>query len=117
MIPALLATTKAKAIAGGIIAAGLLYSGWYAHKLVIDAEAGDRYRAMVKNFEAAVQFGHEQGVKLEQSLAKYRADKQTIDDEVEHATSNDAGNRFNADSVRRAAARIQAGKSARQLSR
>lgn len=95
-------------------AALALLAGWRAHKLVIDAESADRLRSALNNRIAAEEFGFQQGMNLETNLNDYRADARDLDLEVYDATVSDAGNRFNADSVRRTAGRIAAGKAIRQ---
>lgn len=99
------------------IAAGavfLLFAGWKAHKLVIDAESADRLKSAINTRIAAEQFGFKQAMDLETGLNAYRKTARQLDKEVQNAT--DATKRFDAGGVQRTTARIAAGKAARQRS-
>lgn len=100
------------------IAAGavfLLFAGWKAHKLVIDAESADRLKSAINTRIAAEQFGFKQGMNLETGLNDYKKQAREYDRKVQDATTATSP-RFTADGVQRTTARIAAGEAARKRS-
>lgn len=89
----------------------LLFAGWRAHKLVIDAESADRLKNAINTRMQAEQFGFKQAMDLETGLNTYRKAAREYDRKVQDA-ANTA--RFDAGGVQRTAGRIAAGEAARK---
>lgn len=124
MIQALAFKAAAKAV-GGFIASkrwlliaaaaiALVWGAWWLNDRLDRANDADAAEQAIIDRAAAEGRSHTIGMNLETGLNDYRAVAKKLDNEVSHATANDSGNRFTADSVQRAAARIAAGEAARR---
>ena len=95
------------------LAIGALFV-WQTYEAGKASEKAAQWEASVASWTAASETSWKVGFNLETGLNEYRKNTETLNEEVAHATINDTGNRFDAGSVQRTAARIAAGEAARQ---
>lgn len=88
--------------------------GWVANGWRCDASRVDAINAAIAAHIEAQKESNAIGIDLENGLNQYRPAAKQLDDEVQNATVNDTGNRFDANSVQRTASRIAAGDAARK---